>query len=207
MQAWGLQFYQKSLQHSCVFLLVSKWTCWALKNWKVLGVIFDKNLSWNVHINEVVRSCFTRLKRYADHNRRKQLVESLILSKIYYALPVLSNANKIEINRFQKVLKSAVLKSFVTYRFCEKTDVITLKWLIIAEQINYYQLKLANMAIYEKTFPNYLKLTFKNRNERLCEIKNYHFKLFICKTIHFMVQPVAYVTNYIKILDQKWNSV
>ena len=32
-----------------------------VKNWKVLGVIFDENLSWNVHINEVVRSCFAKL--------------------------------------------------------------------------------------------------------------------------------------------------
>ena len=71
-----------------------------VKNWKVLGVIFDENLSWNVHINEVVRSCFAKLlvlrklKRYTNHNRRKQLAEARILSKTDCALPVLLNANK-----------------------------------------------------------------------------------------------------------------
>ena len=156
-----------------------------VKNWKVLGVIFDENLSWNVHINEVVRSSFAKssvlrkLKKYADHNRRKQLVEVLVFSKIDYALPVLSNVNKMEINRFHKVLKSAA--SFVTYRFCHTTDVINIKWLPVAERINYYQLKLAHKAIYEKTFPNYLKITFKNTNERLRKIKNYKFKLLTCK--------------------------
>ena len=71
-----------------------------VKNWKVLAVIFDENLSWHVHINEVVRSCFAKLlvlrklKRFANHNQRKQLVEARILSKTDYALPVLSDANK-----------------------------------------------------------------------------------------------------------------
>ena len=76
-------------------------------------------------------SVLRKLKRYANHNQRKQLAEALILSKIDSAVPVLSNANKMEINRFQKVLKSAA--SFVTYRFCHTTDVINLKRLPIAE--------------------------------------------------------------------------
>ena len=97
------------------------------------------------------------MTRYGNHNRRKQLAEALILSKIDYALPVLSNANKMEINR-----------------------------------INYYQLKLAHKAIYEKTFPNYLKLTFKNRNERLRKIKNDEFKMLTCKanTFHDSVSSI-----------------
>ena len=49
-------------------------------------------------------SVLRKLKRYANHNRRKQLAEALILSKIDYPLPVLSNASKMEINRLQKVL-------------------------------------------------------------------------------------------------------
>ena len=63
-----------------------------VKNWKVLGVIFDENLSWNVHINEVVRSCLVKLsvlrklKRYTNHNRRKQLAETFILSKTMFYL-------------------------------------------------------------------------------------------------------------------------
>ena len=77
-----------------------------------------------------------KLKRYANHNRRKQLAEALILSKIDYALPVLSNADKMEINRLKKDLESAA--SFVTYRFCHTIDVINLKWLPIAKRINYY---------------------------------------------------------------------
>ena len=49
-------------------------------------------------------SVLRKLKRYANHNRRKQLAEALILFKIDYALPVLSNARKMEIHRLQKVL-------------------------------------------------------------------------------------------------------
>ena len=126
------------------------------------------------------------MKRYANHNRRKQLAEALILSKIDYPLPVLPNGNKMEINRFEKVLKSAA--SYVAYRFCHATDVINLKRLLSAERINNYQLKL---AICEKTFPIYLELTFKNRNERLRKIKK-EFKLLTCKdsTFHGSVSSI-----------------
>ena len=61
----------------------------------------------------------------------QQLAEALILSKIDYALLVLSNANKMEINQLQKVLKLAA--SFITYRFCHTTDATNLKWLPIAK--------------------------------------------------------------------------
>ena len=58
------------------------------------------------------------------------------------------------INRLQKAFKSAA--SFDTYRFCHTTDVINLKWLPIAERINYYQLKLVHKAIYEKNLSRLL---------------------------------------------------
>ena len=95
-----------------------------------------------------------------------------------------------EINQLQKVLKLAA--SFITYRFCHTTDATNLKWLPIAKWINYYQLKLAHKAIYEKTFPNYLKLTFKNRNERLRKIKNDKFKPLTSKdnTFHGSVNSI-----------------
>ena len=78
----------KNLSDPNVFIITVENGCVErVKNWKVLGVIFDENLSWNVHINEVVRSCFAKLsvhrklKRFANHNRRKQLAEALFLSK------------------------------------------------------------------------------------------------------------------------------
>ena len=79
----------KNLSDTNVFNVTVESRCIErVKNWKVLSIIFDENLSWNVSINEVVRSFFAKLsvpcklKRYANHNRRKQLDEALILSKI-----------------------------------------------------------------------------------------------------------------------------
>ena len=48
------------------------------------------------------------------------------------------------------------------------------------------------MAIYEKTFSNYLKLTFKNKSERLRKIKNDEFKLLTWKdnTFHGSVSSI-----------------
>ena len=131
----------------------------------------------------------------------KNLLSATSLAKIDYALPVLSNANNMERFCLQRVLKSAA--SFVTCRFCHTTDIVNLKWLPIAERINYYQPKLAHKAIYEKTFPNCLKLTFKNRNERLHKIKMTNLNRRQAKTIHFTVRSVAYLTNYLKMLGRK----
>ena len=118
-----------------------------------------------------MKSCFAKLsvlrklKIYANYNRRKQLAESLILSKLDYAISLFSNANQIEVNRLQKVMRSAA--SFVTHKYCRTSDIINLHWIPMKERIDYYQLKLAHKAIYDETFPEYLKLTFKSRDSRL----------------------------------------
>ena len=55
----------KNLSDSNVFNITVENGCVErVKNWKVLGVIFDENLSWNL-------SVLYKLNRYANHNRRK----------------------------------------------------------------------------------------------------------------------------------------
>ena len=58
---------------------------------KLLGVHLNDNLTWNNHIKTITGSCYgtlailKKLKNMAPYNLRKQLAESLILSKIAYA--------------------------------------------------------------------------------------------------------------------------
>ena len=109
--------------------------------------------------------------------------------------------------------------SYMSYiiNIFDTNDVINLKRLPIAKRINYHQLKLAHKAIYEKTFPNYLKLAFKNRNKRLRKIKNDEFKRLTCKdnTFHgsscsvfyrficsgYAVQPFRIICSLFRIPD------
>ena len=80
-------------------------------NWKVLGMIFQENLSWEKYIDELICSCYKKLfvlkkiKRFAPQRARKHLAEALIISKIDYANIIYSNASQNSLIRLQKLLK------------------------------------------------------------------------------------------------------
>lgn len=139
--------------------------------WKVLGVIFQENLCWKKHIDQVVSSCYKKLfvlkklKRFTPQRTRKYLAEMLILSKIDYGNVVYANAINSDLNRIQKLLKMTCC--FVTGRYSNTLDMINLGWLPITQRINYSIIKLAHRAIYVDTFPAYLKLTFKTATRNL----------------------------------------
>ena len=108
-------------------------------NWKVLGMIFQENLSWEKHIDELICSCYKKLfvlkkiKRFAPQKTRKHLAEALIISKIDYGDVIYSNASQNSLIRLQKLLK--VTCSFVNGCYSNSLDVILLGWLPINERI------------------------------------------------------------------------
>ena len=61
---------------------------------KLLGTWFSNNLKWGCHIKHVTSSCYAvlstlkKLGNLAPSHIKKQLAESLILSKIYYNIVV-----------------------------------------------------------------------------------------------------------------------
>ena len=58
--------------------------------WKLLGLTIDENLTLNNHISKMLKhscshlSILKKLKRYTSQSVRKQLVESLVFSKLGY---------------------------------------------------------------------------------------------------------------------------
>ena len=151
-------------------------------NWKVLGMIFQENLSWEKHIDQLICSCYKKLfvlkkiKRFAPQKTRKHLAEALIISKIDYGNIIYSNASQNSLIRLQKLLK--VTCSFVNGRYSNSLDVILLGWLPISERIDFCIIKLAHKALYVTPFPSYLKLSFKKpsrylRNKDEFLINNY----------------------------------
>ena len=61
-----------------------------INEFKLLGITIDKNLNWKKHMNNTTKNCYATLNvlhkitRYTPLPVRKQLAESLILSKLDY---------------------------------------------------------------------------------------------------------------------------
>ncbi len=106
--------------------------------WKLLGVHLNDNLTWNNHIKTITGSCYgtlaipKKLKNMAPYNLRKQLAESLILSKIAYADQVYTPLTDAQQKRLQKVQFTAA--AFVTGNYINNSKaILKLGWLPINE--------------------------------------------------------------------------
>ena len=161
-------------------------------NWKVLGIIFQENPSWEKHIDELICSCYKKLfvlkkKRFAPQKTRKHLAEALIISKIDYENIIYSNASQNSLIRLRKLLK--VTCSFVNGRYNNSLDVILPGLLPISERIDFCIIKLAHKVLYVTSFPSYLKLSFKklsrylrNKDEFLINDYDKRSNTFVGKT-------------------------
>ena len=131
-------------------------------NIKLLGITFNENLTWNTHVNELVRSSFgtlsvlRKLKRIAPFSVRKTLAECLVLSRIDYGATIFCGMPDYLRNRLQKIQNAAA--SFVTGRYNRTKDVLKLNWLPVHERIDFSIAKLTFKIMNNKNSPSYLKL-------------------------------------------------
>ncbi|XP_066918765.1 uncharacterized protein [Clytia hemisphaerica] len=113
---------------------------------KLLGIIFTENLTWNEHVKKIVTKAYGTLKslslikRYLPYRVRRQLAESLVLSKIDYGNTVIHNAPQYLFNQLQRVQNATA--SFVRKSYSRKSDVIDMKWLPVKERTEYSLLNL-----------------------------------------------------------------
>lgn len=132
---------------------------------KVLGVVFDKHLTWKPHIAKVTKECYSTLRtlklirRLLPFNVRKQLATSLILSKIDYANVVSNDIPQYLIKKLQKVQNAAA--GFVLNRRATIGDVIQLKWLPVKERIDYAIAVLTFKALHDPSSPSNMKVVLK----------------------------------------------
>ena len=130
-------------------------------NFPAKGLGCDLNLNWKNDPDSKITSCYStisvlkKLKHLAPFQLRKQLAESLILTKIDYNDVVTYPANE-HLKRLQKVQSAAA--GFVLNRFASTKDVLKLGWLPIHERRQLNLLKLAHKAILNPHWPTQLKL-------------------------------------------------
>ena len=138
-----------------------------VNSFKLLGVMFSCDLTWNEHISKTIKNCYAtlkslrRIKNYTPIHVRKNLAQALVLSKLDYANAVFYNAPEYLKKQMQRVQNSAA--SFVQRRYMKEADVVHLDWLPIRERIEYSICKLAFKALYFQNWPLSTRVNLKSR--------------------------------------------
>ena len=136
-----------------------------VKEYKLLGVILDEHFELHSHVNKILRDGYSTLrtlkllKRYAPYYLRKQLCESLILSKLDYCNILFKTSPQYQKNKMEKLLQSCA--GFVKCKHGCKYDVIDLKWLLLEERIDSSILRLVYNGINKENMSANLKLELK----------------------------------------------
>ena len=133
-----------------------------VNEYKLLGIQFDQHLNWEIHIEKVCnKSIYAKLyilrylRRTSTFRLRKQLAETLLLSKIFYCCSLFWNLPQFQVKKLDKIL--CRIASFVKLKYCTLEDVIKLGWLPTQQRIEFEIMKLAHKSVYQPNFPSYLK--------------------------------------------------
>ena len=139
---------------------------------KLLGVTINRYLKWENHVKTIKSSCYRtsstlmQLKTATPFCLRKQLAESLVLSKIDYCDQVCTPLTVILQKRLQRVRFAAA--SFVTGHYVKSTkDILKLGWLPIEERRDFNLLQQVFKALNSETWPDYLKLNVRENKREL----------------------------------------
>ena len=131
----------------------------------------QENLKWTDHITKTASSCFAalsiikKIKNLAPTALKKQLAESLILSKLDYNDVVMYPLAQYLQTKSQRVQKCPA--SFVKNGYANVTDVIKLGWLPVKERNELHLLRATHKAMYDVHWPSYLPLQKRENIRRL----------------------------------------
>ena len=89
------------------------------------------------HISKILKLLFAF--EYSKNLKIQQLVESIIFSRLNYCKNLIIDLPQYQIRRMIKLQKSYA--SFITRKFCSLKDVISLKYLLAPERIDFTVLK------------------------------------------------------------------
>jgi hypothetical protein len=112
-----------------------------------------EHLKWEENVKNIASSCYStlatlrKLKNSLPFKIRKNLVQALVLSKLYYNDVIYHSLPEYLQKRLQRVQKAAA--GFVLGKFARSADVLSLNWLPIKEQREWNVLKLSYKALYD----------------------------------------------------------
>ena len=144
-----------SMKHICTAVLpaisVYNMVLKIVSHQKYLGIIFDDKLQWSPHIDKVCKSMSYYLYMIGSHctsltkSVSKKLVESLVLSRMRYAISTWGPAlQQRYISRLQRMQNRGVRLSCNLKRYDHvSSHRLSLRWLSVQDQIK--QLTLSSM--------------------------------------------------------------
>ena len=128
---------------------------------KLLGTWLNENVAWTEHVNEVTSSWYRvlatlrKIKNMTSQQTKKSLVQSLLLSKLYFNDSVTYPPTAFLQKRVQRI--QSVVAGFVLNRFCSERDLLELGWLPTLENTQLNFLKLRHRALVSAAWPEYLQ--------------------------------------------------
>ena len=133
-----------------------------IESYKLLGIQFTNTLNWNKQVHELSFSCYAslavlrKLGNIAPFHLRKQLGETLILSKLDYCDIVFHPLSDSQLKRLQRVQCAAT--SFDTRKYSNQESVLKLGWLPLKERRDWHLATATFKALHDDQWPNYLRL-------------------------------------------------
>jgi hypothetical protein len=141
-----------------------------------LGVIFDKNLSFDDHISNLTKQCsfhirdLRRLRPSLNFRAAHTIATSLIHTKLDYCNSLFVNLPACQIKRLQTIQNSAARAVARSPKYCHATPLLKkLHWLKISERIEYkissltYKILQTNQPIYLRNLLNVQNTRIKTR--------------------------------------------
>ena len=144
------------------------------KTVKNLGVIMDPELSWEPHIDTVIKRCFgiliglIHIRHVIPLNILPRIVDALVLSHVRYCAAVYGSASRSNVAKLQKVLNFSARVISGRRKYDHVSDVISaLGWLRVPEMISFFELSLMHGIL---TFgkPDLLRSWFTFNHEHVC---------------------------------------
>ena len=129
---------------------------------KCLGVYFDCDLSFSLHISKTVASCYSTLRclsnirRFIPRSLLISLIVSLVFARMEYCVSVLYGSPSHLLKRLQRIIHAAARLVFRTRRFSHVTPLLQqLGWLSVSDRIT-FRLATLGHSCRRGTLPEYL---------------------------------------------------
>ncbi|XP_062531624.1 probable RNA-directed DNA polymerase from transposon BS isoform X1 [Bombyx mori] len=135
---------------------------------KNLGILIDKNLSWNAQIKEVSRKVFAsagslrRLRNFLPTATKTALAQSLLLPILDYADSSYPDLTETQLDKLERLQNFCIRFIFGLRKYDHISEFRTkLKWLPIRLRRNTHVLSLLYCTLFNPHTPTYLKERFE----------------------------------------------